>query len=340
VTEALPPRAAYLVGLGRALAAAPARARTFAFAQEAAAWLDTVSKVEAPPAPAFPTLPAARDASPVTPSAPRASDAPAPLNVWEGPRRAWDPSGAPTDLAGALYLLNVLAWLGVPGEDLAGSLGPWDLVEGLARGLLGPSLDRFAADPLWPILADLAGRAPEDHLGAGACDGFRVRPEWLALAAPGAGSWRAAVSEKRLIVTAEAGFPVLDVPLRGRSPGRALAAEITPYRAGGQVAHCPWDEQPPASPVEDPRVAPGLRRWLARLTGFVHWLLAQRLGPDLSPAAMLIEPGRIALSRTHLDLTLSLAQIRLPVRLAGLDVDPGWQPDAGRIVLFHFGEGF
>jgi hypothetical protein len=33
---------------------------------------------------------------------------------------------------------------------------------------------------------------------------------------------------------------------------------------------------------------------------------------------------------------MSLNDISLPVRLAGLDCDPGWLPDFGRVVKFHF----
>ncbi len=40
--------------------------------------------------------------------------------------------------------------------------------------------------------------------------------------------------------------------------------------------------------------------------------------------------------RTHVDLTLPMNAISLPARRAGLDRDPGWVPDLGRVVLFHF----
>jgi hypothetical protein len=35
-------------------------------------------------------------------------------------------------------------------------------------------------------------------------------------------------------------------------------------------------------------------------------------------------------------VALSLQDVDLAVRLAGLDRDPGWVPMLGRIVLFHF----
>jgi hypothetical protein len=48
------------------------------------------------------------------------------------------------------------------------------------------------------------------------------------------------------------------------------------------------------------------------------------------------KPGRLLVGRTHVDLTMGLDQIAVPIRRAGLDRDPGWVPDLGRIVAFHF----
>lgn len=46
--------------------------------------------------------------------------------------------------------------------------------------------------------------------------------------------------------------------------------------------------------------------------------------------------GRLWLTETHLDLELSIEEIRLPIRLAGLDANPGWVPALRRVVSFHF----
>lgn len=48
------------------------------------------------------------------------------------------------------------------------------------------------------------------------------------------------------------------------------------------------------------------------------------------------QPGRIHVSRTHLDVVFRLDQIDLDVRVSGLDQDPGWVPQLGRIIAFHF----
>jgi hypothetical protein len=46
--------------------------------------------------------------------------------------------------------------------------------------------------------------------------------------------------------------------------------------------------------------------------------------------------GRIALTRTHLDVLLWLDDADLAARRCGLDHDPGWVPSLRRIVAFHF----
>ena len=83
--------------------------------------------------------------------------------------------------------------------------------------------------------------------------------------------------------------------------------------------------------------------WLERVLGFVRYLLIRALDEptiDVSslPAHLLCKRGRLVASRTHVDLYMSMEQISLPIRRAGLDCDPSWVPDLARIVLFHFGQ--
>jgi hypothetical protein len=46
--------------------------------------------------------------------------------------------------------------------------------------------------------------------------------------------------------------------------------------------------------------------------------------------------GRIALNRTHLTVSFRLAEVSLPVRVAGLDIDPGWIAPLARVVRFEY----
>jgi hypothetical protein len=44
----------------------------------------------------------------------------------------------------------------------------------------------------------------------------------------------------------------------------------------------------------------------------------------------------VHISPSHVDVVLSLAELPVEIRLAGLDRDPGWIPAAGRYLAFHF----
>jgi hypothetical protein len=46
--------------------------------------------------------------------------------------------------------------------------------------------------------------------------------------------------------------------------------------------------------------------------------------------------GRVHLDRTHMTIALRLAEVSLPARVAGLDIDPGWVASLGRVVRFEY----
>jgi hypothetical protein len=46
--------------------------------------------------------------------------------------------------------------------------------------------------------------------------------------------------------------------------------------------------------------------------------------------------GRIVITRTHVTIVFALHSVRLDVRNAGLDLDPGWLPRLGRVVRFEY----
>lgn len=55
--------------------------------------------------------------------------------------------------------------------------------------------------------------------------------------------------------------------------------------------------------------------------------------------ALVSRPAHIASTRTHVDVYFALSQVDMRVRLAGLDVNPGWVPWLGRVVQFHYRPG-
>jgi hypothetical protein len=46
--------------------------------------------------------------------------------------------------------------------------------------------------------------------------------------------------------------------------------------------------------------------------------------------------GSISFTRTHIDVTFPVSGVDIRVRRGGLDIDPGWLPWFGRVVLFHY----
>jgi hypothetical protein len=66
-----------------------------------------------------------------------------------------------------------------------------------------------------------------------------------------------------------------------------------------------------------------LRRWCRRYARMgLHDLVRRR--------------GRMAFTRTHVDVTLALRGADVRARAAGLDLDPGWVPWLGRVIAFHY----
>jgi len=68
---------------------------------------------------------------------------------------------------------------------------------------------------------------------------------------------------------------------------------------------------------------------------YARWRLGRALG-GFSLRQALSRAGMLYVTATHVDLVMSLNQISVPVRLAGLDANPGWVPELSRVVTFHF----
>lgn len=87
---------------------------------------------------------------------------------------------------------------------------------------------------------------------------------------------------------------------------------------------------------------PHLGVWLASALPALCARLLLALGEDANREAddpverLLALPARIHLTSSHLDVVTGLDQIWLPARRAGLDRNPGWLPDYGRVVLLHY----
>ncbi len=78
--------------------------------------------------------------------------------------------------------------------------------------------------------------------------------------------------------------------------------------------------------------------WLDWLTAHVRARLVDALdvaGADVG-RVLCRHQARVFVTATRLDVNLSLSELPIAVRVAGLDRDPGWVPAAGYAVAFHF----
>jgi len=239
-----------------------------------------------------------------------------------------------TAYGGVFFLCNAALALELYADftrplDRGLELSFWDFLALAAVDLGGPAVRH---DPLWPLLAGLAGRKPGKRPGTGFVPPheWRLPADWLLPFANDTADWTWEADTVRLVVRHPAGFVVLDLPRTEKSAEEQLRVELANYEVPGirQTARC---RRSPVTPFVRWRawVMPYLGRRVARALGDTHWRRACRQLMRLH--------GRIECDAERLEVHFSLEQLPVAVRIAGLDRDPGWIPAAGRDVRFYFG---
>jgi hypothetical protein len=248
-----------------------------------------------------------------------------------------------TRYGGLFHLVNLSLFLELYGDFTSPSepgieLPIWDFVALLGRRLGGAGVE---SDPIWPLLAELAGRAEGQQPGGdfAAPDAWRVPHAWLRMFPPqGVWRWtttRGADSDSRLQIIHPAKFLVLDVPLDGEAEAELqLAREWENYVGAFSGVALKRTARPYKLRGRTP-----LALWVERLHAFVRARLRLALGTsDARRAARLLCERRadVFVTTTHVDIVMRLSELPFEVRVAGLDRDPGWVPAAGRFIAFHF----
>lgn len=235
--------------------------------------------------------------------------------------------GVPTQVAGVLYLANLLVWLDLPGSwpvAANGAVGGWAILEALGRRLIGAGRNR---DPLWGMLAAIEGRRPGDPVPGGrdaqTTGPVRLPAEWQRRWCPPPRRWGWYARGDRVVVQdrTRRRFTVANVAA-GESPAKTAASEADRLCAAGIEGHL-------AERPMRPRPLPG---WTDMVSRFIGCLLGSR---GIATSALAV-PGRVSVTRTHVDALFGLESVDIAVRQSGLDRDPGWVPDLGRIVTFHY----
>lgn len=262
-----------------------------------------------------------------------------------------------TSLGGVLFLINLLRALRMPAslesEFGVGSINAWELLELLARALLGPRSSALAADPIWKVLAALAGRETGMPFAAGfqpqAC--YCLPSSWIPSEEECSGSALAVrLRASRVQLWHPRGFMIADCQCDPQSSPRTIEQEVR--AAAGDWQGAQWIRFDRGKKFTARGLAgcaplgvalpPDLRRFLAFLLPCLRWrlLLALGLRDGRALAQTLFSVrGELYVTRTHVDLMMNLNEARASVRMAGLDADPGWAPDLGRVVKFNFVQG-
>jgi len=239
-----------------------------------------------------------------------------------------------TKLGGLFYLINLGLFLELYSDFTTPTqkglaLSIFDFVDLIGGRLLN---GRISDDPVWELLAKLAGRTEIDSAGKGfePPDEWRLPAQWLE-AFPGEKKFEWDTDGQRLHVKHPAGFMLLDLPLRDR-PAKQLHREMRVYETSAK----PLTKRGRFSfSRSDSRLA----QWLDWIVPYIRVRLCRALGitdtSDPGPT-LCAQKGTIVLTDVHLDVFFTLAEHPLELRMAGLDRDPGWVPAVGRYVRFHY----
>ncbi|MFZ0544802.1 MAG: hypothetical protein WAM60_05165 [Candidatus Promineifilaceae bacterium] len=351
----LSPQAEYILGLCHTLIRCPQQARQPRFAQETRQWLEQTAfrpKTNPIPEPQISTIrPNLSDS--ITGDLPRQSpnhsitQSPEPDHSADLPL----PEGTYTSLGGALFLINLLTHLQLPGiVPGLEALNPWELLGALTADLLGEQLSLHQTDPLWQVFNTLAGLEPREKWGTnskwqmangkeeegdegGGEEGlFYLLPEWFGMLPGMSASLRLERqnSRQRLWDTA---VPILIADLPDTTD--ALETLVALYEeADISMTIEPQPGWTEIKTADNPFTTSNLSWYVARIRPFLITLLEYLTGETAE--TILHRPATIYLSHTHIDLCLSLEQISISLRRAGLDRSPGWLPGYGYIVTIFF----
>jgi hypothetical protein len=240
-----------------------------------------------------------------------------------------------TELGGIFYLVNVALLLGLYGDFTAPrrpglELSVWDFLVLCGQELVGVD---WSADPLWPLLAKLAGREKEEDPGTGfePPDHWHLPAEWLE-SFPEALAWRWVLHADRLRVCHPAGFTIVDIPVTCEKVEAQMQRALAHYPRASCLESLQFqDSSPPLKPLD---------RWVDWLCGYLRARLPRALGfPARSHDALTLllnEPAHIVAAPSEISVFFSLALHPIETRLAGLDRDPGWVPATGRTIAFYY----
>ena len=184
-----------------------------------------------------------------------------------------------------------------------------------------------------PVIGPDAAERPDPRPGEPPTPGHR--PERDRTSPAGGRSWAGTAVTTRYATVLYAvnlmGWLAPDPPI-GWGTLETLGRRLTRAHRPDEPPDPLWDTLAALDGRDPGMPAPALPRGAA--TRARRLLTRHRLSRDVFR-----RPGTVVVGRTHVDVLLGLDQIDLPARVCGLDRDPGWVPELGRIIAFHFTGG-
>jgi hypothetical protein len=262
-----------------------------------------------------------------------------------------------TQLGGILYLINLLNQLDLPacmGESwkFDQQLSRWALVDIITRALLAKDFKEIDKDPIWRMLEKLDRRRTKKDIGKGfqAQSDYSMPLDWYQYftdkALPQAQQFYWASHNRRLRIWADYGViidcKVTDIDFNESLVLKELhkyAPDINPqWLHRGLYRQAPMANQ---SQLFRAGINQDIGHWLALVLPPIRAYLQDILSVSSTTTQALLTnlfqcEGRIYVSSSHIDLVASVNSTKLSLRCCGLDQDPGWLPEYGRVVLFHY----
>jgi hypothetical protein len=217
-----------------------------------------------------------------------------------------------TRFGGIAFLINALLAIGLypdftqpMGTRLA--MAPLRLIDRIALRWFG---EEYRRDDMHELLRKMSADGALPSV-------WKAKPEWLQPFEPSLPG-NTAFDGRRLTHWHPAGFPLYDRPLRSKDDDQ--------LKAGAKAL--------PNAQYLLPKTLNA--RWIACLTLYLDARTKQATGSAQLGLDALAITGNIKVQPQQIDWHFALEDLPLPLRLAGLDRNPGWLPAEGRSIAFHF----
>jgi len=265
-----------------------------------------------------------------------------------------------TRLGGLFYLINLLQSFELPisvrrDQSSSQSLSRWAVLDAVSRALLGECFVDMEDDPVWHLLARLDrrenGTKVAEHVHYDHSH-YRMSKSWFAsLNIDSTTKFYWATHNGRLRIWCDAGVLVERDSDNSSLDDLNLVEEqvlqyLNDYLSGvspQQIFQDVYSNVPLANArqIESLNIGTAFSGLLSFVIPSIQSKLQRALDlPDATGNTLLkhllLCEAQLFLGPCHLDMVANVNSTSFAIRCSGLDQDPGWLPEYGRVVLFHF----